>query len=198
MKKIVSTSTAVIIVIALILPLFISGCYTNTVDTFGTFTVQIPLDFTSKWRNKSAPDTSLDFTDLNNYKEYRDNKDDIQRTIFYQFAYWIDSIRVPLTDPGVDKLEFDFVRYYLYFEGEPASSKHLLGEFKKVKVKDYFRIPHVIAIPDDVGKILETAAKTRTRFYTVAEYSAPTSVGSGYFPYIDSRFDLVVRLELKL
>jgi len=198
MKKIFATSTVIAVVIALILPLFISGCYQGTVDSFSTFTIQLPLDFTSKWRNRSAPDTSQDFTDLNTYKEYQDNKEKIQKTIFYQFAYWIDSIRVPQGDPGIDKLEFAFVRYYLYFEGDPVSSKHLLGEFKNVKIKDYYRIPHVLAVPEAVAKVLETAAKEKQRFYTIAEYSAPTSGGSGFFPYIDSRFDLVIRLELKL
>ena len=198
MKKLHSISTILIIVAAIILPSFLSGCYTDTIDSLTTFTVQLPLHFTSKWRDKAAPDTSRDFTDLNTYQEYRENKDKIQRTIFYQFAYWIDSIRVPAGDPTMDKIEFDTIRYYLYFEGEPYSSRHLLGEFVNVKVKDYFRIPHVISVSEKVAQVIETAAKTKQRFYTVASYGAPKSGGSGQFPYIDSRFDLVIRLQVKL
>lgn len=198
MKNTLKTGAMLLILAGFLLPVLLGGCYTDTIDSMSKFTVQLPLHFIGKWRNKTAPDTSVDFTDLNNYKEYRDNKEKIQRTIFYQFSYWIDSIRVAQGDPGADQVEFAFVKYYLYFEGDPPSSKVLLGEFKNVKVKDYYRIPHVLAVPEEVAKVIETAAKTKTRFFTIAEYSAPTSGGSGRFPHIDSRFDVVVRLELTL
>lgn len=200
--KIFLKITAILVVSAVcVLPVFISGCYSDTIDSFTKFTVQLPLHFTAEWRNKSAPDTSTDFTDLNTYKEYRDNKEKIQSTIFYQFAYWIDSLRVEPGDPPLEQVEFEFVKYYLYFEGESPSAKRLIGQFNNVKVKDYFRIPHVLAVPDAVAQDISKVAKTNPRFFTVAEYSAPVGQPVGTkrsFPHIDSRFDVVVRLELKL
>ena len=113
------------------------------------------------------------------------------------------SLRVEPGDPPIDQVEFDTIRYYLFFKHDPLRIKYLLGEFRNVKVKDYFRIPHVIQVSDAVSKVLETAAKAENRqeFYTTAEYSRAVGQPVGTkrkFPYIDSRFDLVIRLELKL
>lgn len=201
MKKNIKKTALIIAFATCLLPVFISGCYTDTVDSFSKFTIQLPLHFTAEWRNKEAPDTSRDFTDLNTYKEYRENKEKIQRTVFYQFAYWIDSLEVRAGDPPLEQVEFEFVKYYLYFEGESPSAKRLIGQFNNVKVRDYFRIPHVIAVPEAVAEDIAKVAKTNPRFYTVAEYSAPVGQPVGTkrsFPHIDSRFDVVVRLELKL
>lgn len=201
MKIFLKTTAILAAFVACMLPIFISGCYTDTIDSFSKFTVQLPLHFTAEWRNKSAPDTSRDFTDLNTYKEYRDNKEKIQSTIFYQFAYWIDSLQVAPGDPPLEQVEFEFVKYYLYFEGESPSAKRLIGQFNNVKVKDYYRIPHVLAFPEAVAQDIAKVAKTNPRFFTVAEYSAPVGQPVGTtrrFPHIDSRFDVVVRLELKL
>ncbi len=201
MKKTLKSGAIILVFAACVLPVFITGCYTDTIDSFSKFTVQLPLHFTAKWRNKFAPDVSTDFTDLNTYKEYRDNKEKIQSTIFYQFAYWIDSLRTEPGDPTIDQVEFEFVKYYLYFEGEPESAKRLIGQFNNVKVKDYFRIPHVLEVPDAVAQDIAKVAKTNPRFFTIAEYSAPAGQPAGTkrsFPHIDSRFDVVVRLELKL
>ena len=118
---------------------FFSGCYTDTVDALSTFDFQLPLIFHSTHFNKASPDTSVDFTNLNEYKEYRDNKERIQEAIVHQFNYWIDDIKLsgsipmevdhlgrkpPENDmqdsalyfhPERDNLEFEFIKFYLHF-----------------------------------------------------------------------------------
>lgn len=198
MKKILKTTTILAVVGIYILPLFLAGCYTDTIEDFSKFTVQFSINFTQKWRDKKAPGITYDSTNLNDYKEYTDNKNNIERTVFYQVAYWIDSIRVGAGDPPKENVEFESVKYYLYYmlDGGGMSQKYLIGEYRDVKVMDYYRIPHVLTVSNEVAKLLEDVAKNHPKFYTTAEYSAPKSGGSGLFPYIDSRLDVVVKLEL--
>ncbi len=188
---------AAVISVGFMLPLLFSGCYSDTMDTLSNYTIQIPLNFTPKWRDRQAPDTSIDYTNLNNYKEYQDNKNKIKSSRLHQFAYWIDSIQVGQGDPLPEQVEFEFVRYWLFYYEGGVSKKYLLGEFKNVKVKDYYRIPHIIPVPDEVAVLAENITKKNPPdFYTIAEYGKITSGGSGRFPYIDSRFDLVIQLKV--
>lgn len=199
MKNIFKIGIISLIFAGFILPVFLSGCYTDTIDAVSKYNIQLPLYFMAKWREKHAPDTSIDYTNLNTYKEYRDNKEKIKSSSFYQFAYWIDSVRVGPGDPPPDSVQFEYVRYYLFYNDGGIVKKYLLGEFKNVRVKDYYRIPHVIPVPDEVAKVAEAITKKNPPdFYTIAEYGKITSGGSGYFPHIDSRFDVVVRFQLGL
>lgn len=181
-------------------PVFISGCYTDTIDDFSKFNVQIPIHFIQKWRDKAITSVSIDSTNLNNYKEYTENKDKIVSAHFYQIGYWIDSVRVAPGDPPIDKITFDSVKYYLYYYDNlnVKSQEYLIASYYNVKVKDYYRIPHIVSVSDSVALLLEDVAKNHPIFYTVAKYSFPTSGGSGRFPYVDSRIDVDLRLNLEL
>ena len=140
---------------------FFGGCYTDTIDSLSTFTFQLAIPFHSTHYEKAAPDTSYDFTNLNAYKEYRDNRERIKKAMILEFNYWVDSIVMRNADPDLpdipydpeihgDTISFEFVKFYLRFAklkpgaGDPLSDdsthwmmdpnekNHLLGEFYEI------------------------------------------------------------------
>jgi|GEM_PF-590779 len=129
--KILLTTLAVI---------FLSGCYSDTINSLSTFKFQLPINFDQTYLNRRAPDTSWDFTNLNKYKDYQDNKDRIKKAEITMFNYWIDSLiaeGIPFlpynptnkyyynyqTQTGNNILEFSFVKFYLVF-AVPATYKY--------------------------------------------------------------------------
>lgn len=198
----------------LMLPaLLLSGCYSDTVDSFSNFTIQVPIYFHSDHYNKTVPDTSLDFVNLNNYSEYTANKEKIDRALVYQFNYCIDTLvledNTPY-DPTLHKVQFEFIRFYLVFAKyngmggympDYSKAKYLLGEYIDVDVKDYFRTPkHIIQVDDDLGSIISQTIKENPQFYIVSEYSreAHQTGSEKLFPFVRGRYDLVIRLEVKI
>ncbi len=170
----------------------LTGCYTDTVDSLSTFTFQLPINMEFEWRNKQAPDTTTDRVDLLEYQVYRDNQADIKVADLYQIGYWIDTL---IGNPSFDEAEFDFVEFYLRFQGE--QKEYLLGRYEDVAVRDYYKRPHIIPVPDSVGNIISEAVKTNPAFDVIQRYGTPKS-GSGAFPTIDGKVDLVIRLEVDL
>lgn len=181
--------------------LFFSGCITETIDTFSTFNFQLMIPFHSTHYDKASPDTSVDFTNLNKYKEYRDNKDRIKKALILQANYWIDSLvykdnqgQTFIFDPkntNQPKVEFEFVKFFLRFaerkpfpvngdEFDPVNyqystsnpTSYLLGEFRNVDVGEYFRrADHIINVDDEVARIISEAVKNNPTFYIITEYS---------------------------
>ena len=82
MKKIL------IVLLAIASGLGLWGCYTNTIDSLSTFRFQLPIYFYQNWVDRAAPDTSWDFTNLNDYPEYRRNEllNDKYRVRLSEFA----------------------------------------------------------------------------------------------------------------
>jgi len=100
------------------LVLILLSCVTQTVDDFSSFTVQLPIFFTSDYPNRAAPDTSVDFSTLYKYKEYKDNKGKIDKSEIYQFNYRIDSLVLQNGknfDPATDNIVFEYIKFKLVF-----------------------------------------------------------------------------------
>lgn len=115
MRKIMATKY---ILSTILCVMFLGGCYSDTVDSFKTITVDIPLYFHSFYVNKIAPDTSIDFSNLYSYEEYRKNKGMIDASEIFQFNYWIDSMHIDNDipfNPVKDTVIFDFIRFYLCY-----------------------------------------------------------------------------------
>lgn len=213
--------------------LFLSGCFTDTIDAFSKFQFQLVIPFHSTHKEKAAPDTSVDFSNLNKYKEYKDNKDRIKKALILQFNYWLDSLvfrtkegkvmSFDKNDPNMPDIKFNFIKFYLRFadlksipvNGDPLDSanyrfstsdptNYLLGEFKNVSVKDYFRQAyHIINVDDAVAQVISDAVKNRPQFYIITEYSPLADQSTGtepkrYFPYVAARYDLVIKFEVEL
>jgi hypothetical protein len=218
MRKIIATIVAVLGIAAS--GAFFSGCYTDAVDNLSTFTFQLPLLFHSYHWDKASPDTSVDFTNLNDYKEYRDNKERINKAQILHFNYWIDSLvmqnNVPF-DPEVhtDDVIFPFIRFYLQFarytggdpsnpnsyEPDPNEPMYLLGEYLDVNVAEYYRNPeYILDVSEETAMILSDAVKNRPQFYIITHYSKVVgqTEPKRYFPYVAARYDMVIRFDVDL
>ena len=220
MKKII------ILIFAIVSGLSMWGCYTNTIDSLSTFKFQLPVNFYSSWVDKAAPDSSMDFTNLNDYPEYRDNKEQIRSSEILSFNYWIDSLITddgkPFNpnDPNQEDIEFEYIKFYLHFavlkdnppnpgdpsdpdnyKPDPNTPDYLLGVFTNVSVKRYYRNPeYILEVPTDVAQIISVALKGYPQFFIKSVYSK--TIGQTepkrHFPLINARYDLVIRFEVEL
>lgn len=149
--------------------LFLTSCFTDTIDSLSTFTFQLALNFQSDHNNRTAPDTSEDFTNLNEYKEYRDNKERVEKAEMLQVNYWINELKYEIeTSPG-NKKTFDYdpqdvnapefifesITFKLRFAKsrtgndnslnpndwypDPDEPTYTLGVYKDVNIKEYYR-----------------------------------------------------------
>lgn len=209
------------IAILIISLIFLSSCIQDTINKFETFTVQLPVYFKTEHINKVAPDTSIDFTNLYQYKEYNDNKGKIDAAEVYQLNYRIDSLvlenGIPF-DPTKDELQFDSISFMLKFarpkpgrseystnpndfEPDPKSKLYILGKYKNVKVKDYYRMAYnIIEVPEENAYAISEAMKVTPYFYIYSQYSYVTGKPNqdAIFPFVRAKYDLVIRLKVKL
>ena len=204
-----------------VLAFFFSSCVTDTVSQFEIFTVQLPIFFKSEHKDRVSPDTSVDFTNLYKYDEYRNNKDKIDAAEVFQINYRLDSLVMEngkVFDPKTDDLEFEYIRFTLKFakpkpgrseystdstdfEPDPTSPLYILGEFPNVKVQEYMKTAnHIIEVPEKNAATISETLKKTPYFYIYTEYSkikgqtGPTVT----FPFIRAKYDVVIRLKVKL
>jgi hypothetical protein len=208
------------IYVFIILSVLISGCYSDTVNNLSTFSLQLPIFFSGPFTNRSAPDTSVDFTNLYKYPEYEDNREKISKAEILQMNYRIDSLIFEdgtIFDPLNDNLEFDFIRYSFQFAKpkngdiystnpddfipDPDEPKIQLGEFLNVKIQDYYKqAKYIMDLPETSAKIISEGLKVRPYFFVYTEYSKVKgqTVDEFGFKLIEAKFDVVLRLEVKL
>lgn len=212
--------------------IFLSGCYTDTIDSFSEFTIQLPIYFHSYHYQKGAPDTSITFANLNEFNEYRENKKMIDIAQVYSFNYWVDSIHVDENvpfDPKKDTIIFDFIRFYIQFAipkndsikrlldnlppnhpialdssnwmPDTNEAPVLLGEYLDVNIAEYFRNPQYISkVAQYVTEIITEIAKHRPQFYVTTMYSKVRgqTEPKRYFPLVWARYDLILRMTVKI
>lgn len=208
------------IIYILLATIFLSACYTDTVDSFKTFTFQFPVNIKSTYINRGVPSVSQDFSNLYKYDEYNDNKDKIKKAQILQFNYWLDSLNLENGmpyNPLTDDVQFDYVIYKLRFAkpkfGNPYSQDSTdfeidesieefeLGRYNNVNVRDFYRNPsHIIDVPLDVSDKISKYLIERPYFYIVTEYSRLNgqTVDKYHFPFLQSRFDVVIRFEVEV
>ncbi len=206
--------------ILLVILVLLSGCYTDTINKIETFSIQIPIFFTGPFTDRSAPDTSVDFSNLYQYPEYEENRNKISKAEILQMNYRIDSLVYEdgsIFDPSNDDLEFEFIRYSFQFSKpkngniystnpddfipDPNEERIVLGEFRDVKIKDYFRqAKQIIEVPKTSAVIISEGLKTRPYFFVYTEYSKVKGQTEDEFKFklIKAKFDIVLRLEVKL
>ncbi|HRP03040.1 MAG TPA: hypothetical protein PLE30_10385 [Candidatus Kapabacteria bacterium] len=201
--------------------IMLSSCIQDTINKFEHFTVQLPIFFKTDYNSKSVPDTSIDFTNLYEYKEYNDNKGKIDAAEVYQINYRIDSLvlenGLPF-DPNEDDLSFDSVSFMLKFarplpgkseystnpedfEPDPNSKLYILGKYKNVKVKDYYKTAYnIIQVPEENAFAISEGLRHTPYFYIYSQYSFVTGKypNEVVFPFVRAKYDLVVRLKVKL
>lgn len=206
--------------IFIILAVIMSGCYTDAIDNLQTFSIQIPIFFEGPFKDRTAPDTSVDFSNLYKYPEYKENRDRVEKAEILQLNYRIDSLVYfdgTVFDPATDDLEFDYIRYSFQFarptkgneqstdpndfEPDPTKEKILIGEFKNVKIRDYFRqAKYIMNVSETAAYTISEGLKVKPYFYIFTEYSKTKGQieDEMKFQLIKAKFDVILRLEVKL
>jgi hypothetical protein len=213
---------SMILLILLLIILTLPSCYTDTVNNFTTFTIQIPVYFYDKSTNRKVPSIGYDFSNLYKYDEYKKNKERINRAELFQFAFWVDSLIIPGSnkpfDPKNDEMIFDSIKYTLVLlKPKPGKSEYSqdpfdfdldstflpfnIGDFHNVKISEYYKNPkHIINLPEEEAIKLSNALKSRPYFFIVSEYSRYQNQpqDTSYISYLEIRTDLVIRLSVNL
>jgi hypothetical protein len=200
--------------------LTVNSCVVDTVDSLSEFTFQIPVNFGADYLDRTSPDTSFDFSHLLKYDAYRENKDKISEALVYQLNYRIDSLvledGVPF-GPGCNDLVFESIAYKLQFGKslfgntnstnpneyipDPDSPIYELGEFVNVSVREFYRrSDHILEVPGSTASVISETLKRKPYFYIITEYSkiVGQTEETVSFPFINSKFDVIIRLKVKL
>ncbi len=208
------------ILLIIISSIFLAGCVAENIEDFSRFTFQFPVNLQSTYYNRNVPNLSRDFSNLNTYQEYSDNRDRISKALAIQFNYWIDSLVKEDGEPynpEIDDLSFEYVSYKLVFarpkhgnyfaadsadfEPDPNIEEFELGTFSNVELNKFYRNPsHILDVPRNISAKISEFLLTTPYFYVVSEYSKLTNQGNNKvkFPYMKTRFDIVVRFEVKV
>ena len=180
----------------------LTGCYTDTVDSFSTLTYQLPVNRQFRENNIRFSDTTSEEeagttrVDLLEYGVYRNNQENMRIVELFQLGYWFDTL---VGNPSFDDAEFEFIEVYLRLIG--GKEKYLLGRYENVVVREYYKRPHIISISaDNIPQSIRDAIKRNSQFDMIQRISKPTSKRDSptFLTIIDtisSSVDLVVRLE---
>ncbi len=188
------------IVVALLVAAGIIGFNSCDVTNISDVILQITVDFDPIFEDKMVPDSSIDFTDLNDYETYRDNKDKIEDATILHFNYRIDELRTE-NNMDIDSIVFESVNFYLIpttFNGSRIpGQRYKLGEFKNLHVSDYYKTAkHIIEVPSELGNLISEQIKKSPYFVVVTEYSGLVGENvDNKFDYIKSHMDMVLRIR---
>ncbi len=186
----------------------------GAVDNLETFSFQYTVHFEDEKINDSIPASFKDTTDLNDYAEYRDNKEKIVKSEILHFNFWVESLVYekydfdiefdPEYNKGEKSLIFDYVRFYITFDHEKY---YELATFENVNVLDYYRTPfHINEINAKTRKEIIEKLKNNPIFYTKSEFgklnieNTDIAQKQEYIkvPYFKYKTDLVLRFEVDL
>ncbi len=191
---------------------FLWSC--GSVDSLQTFSFQYTINFEDERINDKVPDFSIDETNLNEYSEYRDNKDKISKSEILHFNFWVDSLVYdkygtqiafdPIENVDEKKITFDYVRFWITFDQEEYFE---LATFEDVDIKEYYRNPfHIDEVPEKTREKVIDKLKNNPIFYTKSEFSIinieNTDLATKYdtlvVPYFKYKTDCVLRFEVDL
>jgi hypothetical protein len=203
------------------LALFLTSCFQDTINSFDSLYVQLPIYARKKHIDRKAPSIDVEFKNLHEYSEYKTYEKRIKKAEFVQFTYWIDSMVLAnhrVFNPVLDKdLAFEYIRFYIQiakcigpndesldsndFVPDPANGKILIAEYIRPKIVDFYKTPkNIIELPDSTARLLDVLLRAKPYYYLTDEYG-PVVGQTGVkvnFPYIESRYDLVIRYDITL
>lgn len=206
--------------ILLLLPLLLlGGCYQDTINSFSTFAFQLVANLNTIYFNRNAPSVSLDFSNLNKYDEYHENKDKITKAQLLQFNFWIDSLVLENNqpyDPKTDVIQFEHVSYSLVFarpisgnvtsedpndfEIDTTIQEYELGRFNNADVRDFYRkAHHIVDVPKELSDQIGQHLLSKPYFFIKTSYGKVNGSDIKYhFPFLKANFDLVIRFKVDL
>lgn len=119
------------------------------------------------------------------------------------------------------EIEFEYIQFYIHYavkkpgwthtgirdldsshwKPDPNAEPTLLGEFRNVKVRDYYRLSRNIQkVEERVTEIITEIAKNRPQFYVITVYSKTKgqTQPKQFFPLIYAYYDLFLRMHVSL
>jgi len=206
--------------VVVFMSLLLTSCYTDVINSFQNFRFQIPFYFYLNYIDKSIPDTSRIFVNLNNYDEFLKHRDELASAEIVQFNYWVDSLVFSNNvafDPERDSLIIENVRFVLIFarpksgivnpkdssdfEEDTTLPRFVLGEFYNLDIRDFYRQPHHIKIiSNEISQVLTEVVRSRPYFYLSSEYGKVLgqTTAKKYFSLVNVRIDIVIRFTISL
>ena len=220
-KKILILSSLLALVV------LISSCYQSAVDSFSEWTFQIIVEFKPDYIGRHFPCDNLEYNNLNQFEEYKANKDKIKSADIVQFNYWVDSLQIVKGVPfnyNTDVCTFDSIRYSLVFaklksgytdstktdsiyyqpnyeRGEFEIAKYPLPGEQNVNAKEYWRNPsHIVSVSEERAQVISEILKYSPSYYIRTQYGNCTYNGStiNNISFIKAHFDLAIRFTVKL
>jgi hypothetical protein len=150
------------------------------------FVIQLPI--TSDMDHKGNQDTTIRYDNLLEYPEYLENRDRINRMMLFQSSFFVEEI-----SPAEINEEFNSIKFYL----ETGGKNYLIAEYLDVSVKDFFRLPQVDQVEDDVAEEISESLLNDPEFTTIAVFDRKSN-DAALFENIHSKFVMVIRIELDL
>jgi len=173
-------------ILSLLLIVSLSGCYTDTVDSLNTFVIQVPLNQDMVNFGNSKETVTPD--NLNNYPDYRDNKDRIKSIKIYQAAYHANEVYPPeAIDQRFKSMEF----YVEVFDG----TRYKIARFEEISVQDMYRIPQIDQVDDATAQEISDKLMANPEFKTISIFDP---YGDFYYERIISTMIIVVKIEIDL
>ncbi len=166
------------------LPL-INGCYTDTIDSFKTIVIQVPLN--QNMINSGDSKVTITPDNLNNYPDYRNNIDRIKSLTIYQVAYHANEV---YPEEAIDQ-KFISMDFFI----EINDKRYRVARFEDITVQDMYRIPHLDEVDDATAKEISDMLMISPEFNTVSIFDPYKSI---YYDTILSTMVIVIKIELEV
>jgi hypothetical protein len=173
------------IMLAMLLIVSLSGCYTDTVNSLKTFVIQVPLNQDMINFGNSKETVTPD--NLNNYADYRDNVDRIKSIKIYQAAYHANEVYPP---EAIDQ-RFKSMEFYV----EVGGTRYKIARFEEISVQDMYRIPHIDQVDDATAQEISDKLMENPEFKSISIFDP---YGDFYYERIISTMVIVVKIEIEL
>lgn len=170
---------------AVIVLLTLGGCYQNVVDSLNHYTLQIPI--TIDMVNFGNSNESRTEDNLNDYEEYRENRNRINRIELYQFSFHAKEV---FPEEAMDT-HFDRMTFYI----ETAGKRYKIGEITDVTVAELYKKPYLGEVKTEDMTAISRGLLKYPAFATIAVYE--TSEGK-YFERVASTLVVAIRVDVDL
>jgi len=173
------------IFISFVLIVLINGCYSDTIDSFKTIIIQVPLNQDivnfGNSRETITPDN------LNNYADYRNNVDRIKSIQIYQVAYHANEV---YPEDAISQ-RFKSMEFFV----EINDKRYNIARFEEISVQDMYRIPQIDQVDDATAEEMSEALMINPAFTSISIFDP---YGDIYYERILSTMIIVVKIEIEL
>jgi hypothetical protein len=173
------------LILILIAIMLMQSCYTDTIDSLKTIVIQVPLN--QEMVNFGNSKETINRDNLNNYPDYRNNKDRIKSITMYQAAYHANEV---YPAEAIDQ-RFKSMDFFV----EVNNKRYRIARFEEISVQDMYRIPHLDQVDDASAKEISNALLNNPEFKTISIFDP---YGDFYYERILSTLVIVIKIEIEV